>query len=115
MSFLRHVGIYRSDDFYAAGSERLGSLPALIGLDELQPAIPWQIALQQSLPPLHRPPTILKQSTAPYNDFSANGYSPLNLLSHSKGAVQFFLDILLNRRSDIGMFVRRDKPAWSRG
>jgi hypothetical protein len=23
MSFLRHVGIFRSDDFYAAGSERL--------------------------------------------------------------------------------------------
>ena len=59
MSFLRHRGIYRSDVFWVAGSERLSSLPALIGLDEFQPAIPWQVALQQSLPLLRRPRTIL--------------------------------------------------------
>jgi hypothetical protein len=63
MSFLRHVGIYRSDGFWVAGSEWLPSLPALIGLDEFQPAIPWQVALQQSLPPLRRPGTILNKQT----------------------------------------------------
>ncbi len=88
MSFLRHVGIYRSDGFYAAGSERLSSLPALIGLDEFQPASPWQVALQQSLPPLHRPGTILNNQSPPYNDFSANGDIPLNSLSQLKGALQ---------------------------
>jgi len=63
MSFLRHEGIYRSDGFCAAGSEPLSPLPALIGLDEFQPAIPWQVALQQSQPPLHRPRTILNNPT----------------------------------------------------
>jgi hypothetical protein len=30
-------------------------LPALIGIDEFQPVIPWQGGLHQSLPLLHRP------------------------------------------------------------
>jgi hypothetical protein len=29
--------------------------------DEFQPVIPWQVALQQSLPPLHRLETIVRQ------------------------------------------------------
>jgi transposase InsO family protein len=57
-------GIYRSDQIGSTGSKRSGSLPALIGRDEFQPAIPWQVALQQSLPPLHRLRTIL-QNTNP--------------------------------------------------
>src|SRR5215469_14259499 len=67
---------------------RSGSLPVLIGLDEFQPAIPWQVAPQQSLPPLRRPRGILQNQTAPYNHFSANGDNPLNSVSHPKGAVQ---------------------------
>ena len=30
-------------------------LPALIGIDEFQPVIPWRVALPQSSPLLHRP------------------------------------------------------------
>src|SRR6516225_7397333 len=53
-------GIYRSDDVCFTGSKRFGSLPVLIGLDEFQPVIPWQVALQQSLLPLRRPRAILQ-------------------------------------------------------
>src|ERR1700757_4415056 len=70
-------GIYRSDDTCSTGSKRSGSLPVLIGLDEFQPAIPRQVALQQSLPLLRRPRTILQNKTSPYNDLSANGNTPL--------------------------------------
>src|SRR5215469_12126807 len=87
MSFLRHGGIYRSDDVCSTGSKRSGSLPVLIGLDEFQPAIPWQVALQQSLPPLSRPRAILQNKTSPYNDFAANGDNLLNFVSQPKGAV----------------------------
>ena len=37
----------------------MSPLPVLIGLDEFQSAIPWQVALRQSLLPLHRLVTIL--------------------------------------------------------
>ena len=80
-------GIYRSDDVGSTGSKRSGQLPVLLGRDEFQPAIPWQVALQQSLPPLRRPQTILQNQTSPYNDFSANGNSPLNSVSHPQGAL----------------------------
>ena len=77
MSFLRHAGIYRSDDASAAGRERLCSLPALIGLDEFQPAIPWQVALQQSLPPLRRLRTILNNLTRRTMTFQRTVTTPL--------------------------------------
>jgi hypothetical protein len=77
MSFLRHAGIYRSDDASVAGSEPLCSLPALIGLDEFQPAIPWQVALQQSLPPLRRLPTILNNLTRRTMTFQRTVTTPL--------------------------------------
>jgi hypothetical protein len=77
MSFLRHAEIYRSDDASAAGRERLCSLPALIGLDEFQPAIPWQVALQQSLPPLRRLPTILNNLTRRTMTFQRTVTTPL--------------------------------------
>ena len=73
---------------YPAGSKRRGSLPALIGLDEFQPAIPWQVALPQSLPPLRRLRAILQNQTSLYNDISANGDNPLNSVSQPKGALQ---------------------------
>ncbi|MBZ5690138.1 MAG: hypothetical protein LAP86_34590, partial [Acidobacteriia bacterium] len=70
--------------------QAFGSLPVLIGLDEFQPAIPWQVALQQSLPPLRRPCTILQNKTSPYNDLSANGNNPLNSVSQHTGALHLF-------------------------
>jgi hypothetical protein len=88
MSFLRHGESIDPMNVYATGSKQSGSLPVLIGLDEFQPAIPWQVALQQSLPPLRRPRTILQNKTSPYNGLSANGNNPLNSVSHHKGSLQ---------------------------
>ena len=87
MSFLRH-GESIDPMTYSTGSKQFGSLPVLIGLDEFQPAIPSQVPLQQSLPPLRRPRTILQNKTSPYNDLSANGHNPLNSVSQPKGALQ---------------------------
>jgi hypothetical protein len=88
MSFLRHGESIDPMRFVPLGASLSDSLPVLIGLDEFQPAIPWQVALQQSLPPLRRPRAILQNQTSPYNDFSANGDNPLNSVSRPKGAVQ---------------------------
>ena len=85
MSFLRHGESIDPMNVYATGSKQSGSLPVLIGLDEFQPAIPWQVALQQSLPPLRRPRTILQNKTSPYNDLSANGNKPLKLRVSAQG------------------------------
>jgi hypothetical protein len=87
MSFLRHGESIDPMNVYATGSKQSGSLPVLIGLDEFQPAIPRQVALQQSLPPLRRPRTILQNKTPPYNDLSATGNNPLNSVSHHKGSL----------------------------
>jgi len=86
MSFLRH-GESIDPMMGLLGASGLCLLPALIGFDEFQPAIPWQVALQQSPPPLHRPGTILEECNSPYNDFSANGDNPLNSVSQPKGAL----------------------------
>ncbi len=40
--------------FQGWGEAAPGSAPSLIVLMSLQPAIPWQVALLQCLPPLHR-------------------------------------------------------------
>ena len=88
MSFLRHGESIDPMNGLFHWEQAFGSLPVLIGLDEFQPAIPWQVALQQSLPPLRRPRTILQNKTSPYNDLSANGNNPLNPVSQHKGALQ---------------------------
>src|SRR5215472_10079226 len=80
-------GIYQSDEVGSTGSKRSGSLPVPIGFDEFQPAIPSQVALQQSLPPLRRPRPILQNPIPPYNDFPANGDHPLNSVSQPKGSL----------------------------
>lgn len=87
MSFLRHGESFDPMNVLFHWEQALGSLPVLFGLDEFQPAIPWQVALQQSLPPLRRPRTILQNKTSPYNDLSANGNNPLNSVSQPKGAL----------------------------
>jgi len=91
MSFSEAWGIYQSDVLFATGSKPLCSLPVLIGLDEFQPTIPWQVALQQRLPPLRRLRAIFRNRTSPYNDFSANGANPLNFVSQPKGALHSIL------------------------
>src|SRR5271157_2444621 len=59
-SFLRHGEIYRSD---VASGRRQTARPASRHddrRDEFPPVIPWQVALQQSPPPLHRLVSILQ-------------------------------------------------------
>ena len=77
MSFPRHREIYRSD----VRSNTLGATSVISQRSSasmsFQPAIPWQVALQQSLPPLHRPRASVKQPTLPDNAFTANGNNPL--------------------------------------
>jgi hypothetical protein len=53
-----------------------------------QSAIPWRVALRQSLPPLYRPLTILNNPLCRTITFSAYGNYPLNFVSESKGALQ---------------------------
>ena len=63
MSFLRHGEIYRPmDNGKRAGAACARPPPALIGTMSFQLAIPWQVALPQSLPPLHQPRRILQES-----------------------------------------------------
>ena len=88
MSFLRHGESIAPMVFIPLGASGVAHSQLLIGLDEFQPTIPWQVALQQSLPPLRRLRTILQNQTSPYNDVSANGNNPLNSVSQPKGAPQ---------------------------
>jgi hypothetical protein len=57
VSFSRHGQIYRSDviPVQTGGEVVPGSAAGVIVPMSLRPAIPWQVALQQSLPPLYQP------------------------------------------------------------
>ena len=57
MSFLRHGEIYHFDEWFRRIS--LWPTPSLIETMSFQLAIPWQVALPQSLPPLRRLRAIL--------------------------------------------------------
>jgi hypothetical protein len=73
MSFLRHGQIYHPiGSGPECGAEHC-ALPRTdhIVLMSLRPAIPRQVALQQSLPPLHRPVSILRRLA-----FSVNHHLP---------------------------------------
>jgi hypothetical protein len=67
MSFLRHgQSIVRWE--FMAGAEPLGApLPPSHRLDELQPVIPWRVALLQSPLLLHQPVSSLPQPAATVN------------------------------------------------
>ena len=55
MSFPEACQIYHSDDELPTAQGTAKAIPrCLHRCDESGPAIPWQVALQQSLPPLHR-------------------------------------------------------------
>ena len=56
MSFLRYEQIYQSDVFslFVPGRSSGPLRPGLIVWMSLPPAIPWRVALQHCLPPLHR-------------------------------------------------------------
>src|ERR1017187_7176511 len=55
----------------------------------LQPAIPWQVALPQSLPPLHRPGSECAKVVLPVENFAANGEHGLNCLCQPRGQPQY--------------------------
>jgi hypothetical protein len=89
MSFLRHEEIYRSDvrPGYSWERQLVVAAPALIGCDEFP--VGYSLAGCPPAEPASASPTgdDSQQSTLPYNDFSANGNYPLNLVSQSKGAL----------------------------
>ena len=91
MSFWRHEEIYRSDVGLGKAGNAKGCRrsPHSSAAMSFQSAIPRQVALQQSLPPLRRLENDSQQPMLPYNDFAANGNNPLNSVSQPKGALQY--------------------------
>src|SRR5258707_6253984 len=79
MSFLRHEEIYRSDVSPAtAGSGNSWSPPQRSSAAmSFQSAIPWRVALRQSLPPLHRLATILNNPLCRTMIFQRTATTPL--------------------------------------
>jgi hypothetical protein len=78
MSFLRHGQIYQSDVLFRPRSEAFtGSAPGFIVLMSLRPAIPRQVGLHQSPPPLHRLDFILNPAAETVNHHlaRAGGFS----------------------------------------
>src|SRR5437773_6719088 len=74
---------------------------SLIGMS-FRPGIPWQVALQQSLPPLSQPPPFCKTNGVPVEQFSAGG-SCLTLVVSQKGpqsTKSLFFGNLLDARSN---------------
>jgi hypothetical protein len=122
MSFCRHEEIYRSDVGLgeAGNSNGCRRSPHSSAAMSFQSAIPRQVALQQSLPPLHRLGNDSQQPMLPYNDFAASGNSPLNSVSQPKGALHRTFSPLCLRQAIQELFVRaktRGKvpsPLWFR-
>jgi hypothetical protein len=72
MSFQRHGQIYQSDVLFRPRSEAVsGFAPGLIVSMSLRPAIPRQVGLHQSPPPLHRLKVILIPSAETVNHHPA--------------------------------------------
>jgi len=92
MSFLRHAEIYRSDGRLGkAGSGSCCRRPQCSSAAmSFQSAIPWPVALRQSLPPLHRLETILHNQHCRTMILQRTATTPLNFVSQSKGALQIF-------------------------
>src|SRR5271165_1137803 len=79
MSFLRHEEIYRSDvGLGKAGSGNWCRRSQCSSASmSFQSAIPWQVALRQSLPPLHRLVTILDNPRCRTMIFQRTATTPL--------------------------------------
>jgi hypothetical protein len=65
MSFFRHEEIYRPMDNRNVPGRPWHDRPRSHRYDGFQLAIPRQVALPQSLPPLHQPGRILQDSAQP--------------------------------------------------
>ena len=79
MSFLRHEEIYRSDVGLGKAGNGNGCCRSQRSSAAMsfQSAIPWQGALQQSLPPLHRLETILNNQCCRTMIFQRTATTPL--------------------------------------
>jgi len=79
MSFLRHEEIYRSDVGLGEAGNGNGCCRSQRSSAAMsfQSAIPWQGALQQSLPPLHRLETILNNQCCRTMIFQRTATTPL--------------------------------------
>jgi hypothetical protein len=96
MSFSRHGQIYQSDVLFRPRSGALaGSAPGFIVLTSLRPAIPRQVGLHQSPPPLHRLKVIFNPSAETVN------HHPTRAGEFSTGEMRNFQPALTesNRRS----------------
>ena len=71
MSFLRHGQIYQSDGLANRG-QRSPAAPAIVSMS-LRPAIPWQVGLHQSPPPLRRLLSMLKEVAVGVNHHLMGG------------------------------------------
>jgi hypothetical protein len=89
VSFLRHGESIDPMLKSKAGSGICPPLPALIGVDEFQPVIPWRVDLHQSPPSLHRPGSECATVILPVEVFAANGEQSLNRLSQPRGQPHF--------------------------
>ena len=76
--------------FCFTGSKRSGSLPVLIGLDEFQPAIPWQVASSRACFHFAGRERFSKTKPSRTMIFQRTATTPLNSVSQPKGAVQPF-------------------------
>ena len=79
MSFFRHEEIYRSDVSPGYSWERQLNVaaPCSSAAMSFQSAIPWRVALRQSLPPLYRPVTILNNPLCRTIIFQRTATTPL--------------------------------------
>jgi hypothetical protein len=79
MSFLRHEEIYRSDvrPGYTWERQPVVAAQRSSAAMSFQSAIPWRVALRQSLPPLHRLVTILNNPLCRTMIFQRTATTPL--------------------------------------
>jgi len=74
MSFLRHGQIYQPMSLPKEWRQSVfGSASTPIGSMSLQLAIPWQVALQHCLPPLHQPAPFSRQPAETVNRSQPEG------------------------------------------
>src|SRR5271165_6146166 len=100
MSFSRHGQIYQSDGLFRPRSEAVsGFAPGLIVSMSLRPAIPRQVGLHQSPPPLHRLKVILIPSAETVN------HHPARAAEFSTGEMRNFQPALTFTRK-----VSQDAP-----
>jgi len=104
VSFLRHRQIYQPMSLAKAWRRnRPGSVSTPIGSMSLQLAIPWQVALLQSLPPLHQPTSFSRQPAETVNrhHHKVGEFSPSRMRNFQPALTRSFPKRSLARYSHI--------------